>query len=139
LRNIVKQDIIHYDTSTPRRVHLAESAYVHGAKPITSSIFLILLALSDRERHGLGIADEIESRTQGKVRVGPGTLYNAIRKMSEAGLIAEVAFAPDPDDDDPRRRYYRITSLGRRRMHEEVERLSVVLAMARQKAVPQGE
>ena len=109
-----------------------------GAKPITSSTFLILLALADRDRHGLGIADDVESRTDGKVRLGAGTLYNAIRKMSETGLIEEVAIAPDPDDDDPRRRYYRITPLGRRTMRDEIERLSAVLAMARQKSLPLG-
>jgi DNA-binding PadR family transcriptional regulator len=106
-----------------------------GAKPITSSNFLILLALADRERHGLGIADDIETRTGGKVRVGAGTLYNAIRKLSESRLIEEVADAPDPEDDDPRRRYYRITSLGRKTVRIEAERLSAVLSIALDKSV----
>jgi DNA-binding PadR family transcriptional regulator len=106
-----------------------------GAKPITSSTFLILLALADRDRHGLGIADEVEERTDGKVRLGAGTLYNAIRKASEAGLIGEVTAPPDPDDDDPRRRYYRVTQLGRRTLRAELERLSAVLSMAREKSL----
>jgi hypothetical protein len=84
-----------------------------GAKPLTSSVFHILLALADEERHGLGIADEVERRTEGAVEIGPGTLYNAIRKMLESGLIEEPATRPDP----------------------EAQRLDRVLAAARDKAV----
>lgn len=107
-----------------------------GAKPITSSTFLVLIALADRDRHGLGIADEIEERTGGRVRLGPGTLYNAIRKMAEAGLIREAPLPPDPEDDDPRRRYYSITAAGRRALGDELERLAAIVSMARDKSLP---
>lgn len=107
-----------------------------GAKPLTSSTFLVLLALADRDRHGLGIADEIEARTDGTVRLGAGTLYNAVRKASEGGLIQEVTVPPDPEDDDPRRRYYRITARGRRALDVELTRLRAVVAMAREKSLP---
>jgi DNA-binding PadR family transcriptional regulator len=106
-----------------------------GAKPLTSSVFHILLALADEERHGLGIAGEVAQRTDGAVELGPGTLYNAIRKMLESGLIEEPAQRPDPQHDDPRRRYYRITGVGRRMLEEEARRLDRILAAARDKAV----
>jgi DNA-binding PadR family transcriptional regulator len=106
-----------------------------GAKPLTSSVFHILLALADEDRHGLGIAEEIERRTGGAVELGPGTLYNAIRKMLQSGLIQEPTQRPAPPDDDPRRRYYRITRMGRRLLEQEAERLDRVLAAARDKQV----
>jgi DNA-binding PadR family transcriptional regulator len=106
-----------------------------GAKPLTSSVFHILLALADEERHGLGIAEEVERRTGGAVEIAPGTLYNAIRKMLESGLIEEPANRPDPEHDDPRRRYYRITRIGRKLLEEEARRLDRVLAAVRDKAV----
>lgn len=106
-----------------------------GAKPLTSSVFHILLALADADRHGLGIAAEVERRTDGAVELGPGTLYNAIRKMLESGLIQETARRPAPPHDDPRRRYYSMTRLGRRLLEQEAERLDRVLAAAREKQV----
>ncbi len=104
-----------------------------GTKPLTSSVFFILLALADRPRHGLGIADEVERRTEGDVQLGPGTLYNALRKMLALGLIEEPSERPDPDDDDPRRRYYQITVAGRQAVSAEAERLERVVAAARDK------
>lgn len=106
-----------------------------GAKPLTSSVFHILLALADQDRHGLGIAEEIESRTAGAVELGPGTLYNAIRKMLEAGLIKEATTRPEPAQDDPRRRYYTVTLAGRRLLGKEARRLDLILAAARDKRV----
>ncbi len=106
-----------------------------GAKPITSSVFHILLALADKDRHGLGIAEEIENRTDGAVELGPGTLYNAIHKMLDARLIEEPKRRPDTDNDDPRRRYYRITPSGRKTLEREATRLDLVLAAAREKRV----
>jgi DNA-binding PadR family transcriptional regulator len=93
-----------------------------GTKPLTSSAFFILLALADRPRHGLGIADEVERRTEGEVELGPGTLYNALRKMLALGLIEDAPDRPDPEEDDPRRRYYRITEAGRQAVSAEAER-----------------
>ncbi len=106
-----------------------------GAKPLTSSVFHILLALADDDRHGLGIAEEVEQRTDGAVELGPGTLYNAIHKMLDARLIEEPKRRPDLNNDDPRRRYYRITASGRKTLEHEATRLDRVLAAAREKHV----
>ena len=106
-----------------------------GAKPLTSSVFLVLLSLADADRHGLGISDEVAERTGGKVTLGPGTLYNTIRRMLEEGLIEESDRRPAPEDDDPRRRYYRITPEGLRACRAEAERLAAVVAVASEKAI----
>ncbi len=103
-----------------------------GAKPLTGSVFHILLALVDEDRHGLGIAEEVEHRTDGAVELGPGTLYNAIHKMLDARLIEEPKRRPN---DDPRRRYYRITASGRQTLEREATRLDRILAAAREKHV----
>ena len=102
-----------------------------GTKPLTSSSFLVLLGVAERPRHGLGIADEVERRTDGAVEIGPGTLYTALHRMVASGLIEESSQRPDPDDDDPRRRYYRITRSGREALAVETERLQKVLAAVR--------
>ena len=104
-----------------------------GAKPITGSAFYILLALADSARHGLGIIEDIEGRTNGEVSLGPGTLYHAIRKLESAGLIVESADRPAPEHDDPRRRYYEITERGREVGSQEAARLDRVLQVARSK------
>ncbi|MGH9318627.1 MAG: PadR family transcriptional regulator [Vicinamibacteria bacterium] len=106
-----------------------------GIKPITSSSFYVLLALADGPRHGLGIASEIERRSGGEVRLGPGTLYNAIRKALEQKLIAEERSRPAPEEDDPRRRYYRITRQGEAALSAEASKLERLLRAAREKAV----
>jgi len=95
----------------------------------------ILLALADEERHGYGIMKEVEGRTRGEVRLGPGTLYGAIKRMLAEGLVEESAERPDPELDDQRRRYYRITGFGRRVVGAEVERLAVLVRAARAKNV----
>jgi DNA-binding PadR family transcriptional regulator len=94
------------------------------------STFLILLALADQPRHGLGIIDDIEERTNGDVRMGPGTLYGTLQKLVDDGLIRETANAPDPEDDDPRRRYYVITAGGTRELRREAERLQALVQAA---------
>jgi len=105
-----------------------------GGKPLTSSVFYILLALADADRHGLGIAADVEERTGGDVKLGPGTLYNAIKNMLADGLI-EMARRSAPEADDPRRRYYSITGPGRRLLKQEAARLDRVLAAARDKRI----
>ena len=95
----------------------------------------ILLALADRDRHGLGIAQEVESITNGRVALGAGTLYGTIKRLLEQGLIEDRAGSPRDDRDDPRRRYYRITPLGRRALSEETAGLARVLTAARAKRV----
>jgi DNA-binding PadR family transcriptional regulator len=106
-----------------------------GIKPLTSSSFYVLLALADGPKHGLGIAAEIEERTGGEVRLGPGTLYNAIKKMLEQKLIVEERTRPAPEEDDPRRRYYRMTRTGEAALSAEASKLERVLRAARAKAV----
>lgn len=109
------------------------------SRPPTSASFLILLALADGPLHGLGIADEVGRSTGGSLGLGPGTLYTTLRRMLDGGLIEESPDRPDPDDDDPRRRYYRITAKGRKRITSDVEDLHALLAAARAKGVlPSG-
>jgi DNA-binding PadR family transcriptional regulator len=95
----------------------------------------ILLALADKERHGYGIMKEVEERTGGEVRLGPGTLYGAIKRMLADGLVEESVERPDPELDDQRRRYYRITGFGRRVVGAEIERLARLVSAARAKNV----
>ena len=82
--------------------------------PLTPAVLNILLALADEERHGYGIMQEVEARTGGETRLGPGTLYGSIKRMLADGLIEESDERPDPEMDDQRRRYYRITGFGRK-------------------------
>ena len=93
----------------------------------------ILLALSTQERHGYGIMKEVESDSQGKVKMGPGTLYGSIGRMIEAGLIRESDKRVDPEMDDERRVYYKITGLGREALTAELERYREVVAIAKKK------
>ena len=102
-------------------------------RPFTLSrdTFHILVALADRERHGYSIMREVEERTAGDVRLSPSTLYSAIKRLLEEGLIQELEERPDPEHDDERRRYYRITKAGRRAAIEEARQLEKLLADAR--------
>jgi DNA-binding PadR family transcriptional regulator len=93
--------------------------------------FHILIALADRERHGYSIMQEIAERTSGKVQLSPSSLYSAMKRLLEAGLIDELDERPDPEHDDVRRRYYRVTRAGRRAAAEEAHRLQQLLSQAR--------
>jgi DNA-binding PadR family transcriptional regulator len=107
--------------------------------PLTPAVLHILLALSDEERHGYGIMREVEERTGGRTRMGPGTLYGSVKRMLADGLIEESDERPDPAMDDQRRRYYRITDFGRRVAGAEAERLSGLVETARaRKLLPGG-
>jgi DNA-binding PadR family transcriptional regulator len=97
------------------------------------SEFQILLALLDEERHGYGIKREVSARTDGDVQLGPGTLYGSIKRMVGSGLIEESDERPDPDLDDERRRYYRITPLGRKVAAAEARRMERLVGIARAK------
>ena len=101
--------------------------------PLTPAMFHILLALADKERHGYDIMREIEERSEGKMRLGPGTLYGSIKRMLSDGLIEELDERPDPELDDERRRYYHLTDLGRRVAVAEAERLERLVKSARSK------
>jgi len=103
--------------------------------PLTVPVFHALMALADAERHGYGIIQEVAARTDGAVRLRTGTLYNAIRHMLRDGLVEESDERPDPALDDERRRYYRITTLGRAVARAEAQRLERMVAVARAKRV----
>jgi DNA-binding PadR family transcriptional regulator len=92
------------------------------------AIFQIVIALADQPLHGYGIMLDIAERSQGKVKLSPGTLYGAIKQMLEEGLIEEVA---GKQADDERRRYYRITRDGREAARQEMARMSALLNHAR--------
>ena len=102
-----------------------------GAAPLTPAMFHILLALADSERHGYGIMREVERATDGAFQLGPGTLYRSIKQMLALGLVEESDERPDPELDDERRRYYRITSAGRRAASVEAQRLARLVSEAR--------
>jgi DNA-binding PadR family transcriptional regulator len=101
--------------------------------PLPTSEFQILLALADEERHGYGIMREVAGRTGGDVQLGPGTLYGSIKRMVARRLIEESDERPDSSLDDERRRYYRITPLGRRTVVAEARRLERLVGIARAK------
>ncbi len=101
--------------------------------PLTPVVLHILLALSAGERHGYAIAQEVESLTEGKVRMGPGTLYGSIQRMVASGLVEHVARRPHASADDERRRYYRLTALGKQVLELELGRLDAVVALARRR------
>ena len=104
-------------------------------KPLTPAVLHILLALSTRERHGYGIMKQVGEESQGKVKMGPGTLYGSIGRMIDAGLIEESDRRVDPEMDDERRVYYRITTSGRHALEVELQRYREVVAVARSKAL----
>jgi DNA-binding PadR family transcriptional regulator len=104
-------------------------------KPLTPAIVHILLALADEDRHGYGIMQEVARLTEGRVRMGPGTLYGTIKRLLAARFIEEADERPDPELDDERRRYYRLTSAGRRALESETSRVAALLAAARAKKV----
>jgi DNA-binding PadR family transcriptional regulator len=99
--------------------------------PLTPAVFHILVALGDGESHGYAIMQDILTRTSGSVRLSPGTLYGAVGRLLEDGLIEELDERPDPKMDDTRRRYYRLTNLGIRVLAAETARLAELLRAAR--------
>jgi DNA-binding PadR family transcriptional regulator len=106
--------------------------------PLTPAVFHILLALADSERHGYGIMQEIAMRTNGSMRVGPGTLYGSIKRMLVDGLIEASDERPDPEMDDERRRYYRLTGFGQRVLRAEAHRLEQIVRIAHAKSILPG-
>jgi DNA-binding PadR family transcriptional regulator len=101
--------------------------------PLSPAVFHILLALADEERHGYGIMQEVERRTNGAVQLGPGTLYGAIKRLLTNRLIVEVDERPDPELNDERRRYYRLTEVGLGVLSAEAARLDEMVRQARAK------
>lgn len=101
--------------------------------PLTPAVFHVLLALAEGERHGYAIMREVAETTQGQVKLGPGTLYGTIKRLLEGGLIEESDRRPDPELDDERRRYYRLTGHGRRVVKAEAARYEELTKLARRK------
>jgi DNA-binding PadR family transcriptional regulator len=102
--------------------------------PLTPVVLHILLSLADERqgKHGYAVAREVEEETEGHIRMGPGTLYGSIQRMLDASLIDE-RHSRSASDEDERRRYYKITPLGRRVLELEVSRLAAIVAIARRK------
>lgn len=105
---------------------------------LTPAVFHILLALADEDRHGYGIMLEVAARTNQQVVMGPGTLYGTLKRMLESGFIEECGERVDPDLNDERRRYYRLTRQGRRAARSEAERLRDLVHMAQSKSLLKG-
>jgi DNA-binding PadR family transcriptional regulator len=103
--------------------------------PLTPAVFHIMLALATEERHGYSIMREVDAYTQGQLRLGTTTLYRSIKQMLGAHLIEEAEVRPDPELDDERRRYYRLTSYGRRVLGAEAARLEALVDLAKAKGV----
>jgi DNA-binding PadR family transcriptional regulator len=99
--------------------------------PLPAAVFHILMAVADEDRHGYAIIQEVTARTSGEVRLSPGTLYRSVQRMLEQDLIVEVHERPAPEVDDERRRYYRITTFGKKVATAEVQRLSDLVRLAR--------
>jgi DNA-binding PadR family transcriptional regulator len=106
--------------------------------PLPVATFHILLAVADDDRHGYAIIQDVAARTAGELKLSAGTLYRSVQRMMEQGLIVEPRERPEPALDDERRRYYRITSLGRKVAEAEARRLSQLVRMARQRGFAPG-
>jgi DNA-binding PadR family transcriptional regulator len=101
--------------------------------PLKPNVFHVLLSLADDDQHGYGIMQEVLLRTNGKVRLWPATLYGTLKRLTDDDLIAESGDRPAPDRDDARRRYYRLTTLGRRVLTAECRRLENLVSVIRTK------
>jgi DNA-binding PadR family transcriptional regulator len=106
--------------------------------PLPSTTFQILVAVADEDRHGYAIMQDVAERTNGALKLSPGTLYGSIRRMLEEGLIVELNDRERPDKDDERRRYYRITAFGRSVAQAEAARLATLLRQAKAAGLVRG-
>jgi DNA-binding PadR family transcriptional regulator len=101
--------------------------------PLTPAVFHILLALSSGARHGYGIMKQVEADSEGKVNMGPGTLYGSLKRMLDAGLVEESDKQVDPEMDDERRIYYQITGVGIQALAAELERYKRIVTLAQER------
>jgi DNA-binding PadR family transcriptional regulator len=107
--------------------------------PLPAAAFQILMSLADDDLHGYEIMRRVEQQTDGRTRIGPGTLYSSIQVLLDAGFITEVALRGEAGSNDERRRYYRLTTAGRKAARDEAERLADVLRVARAKKILRGK
>ena len=112
---------------------MAEKIEPEKFLPLPSAVFHILLVLGDGEQHGYAIMGAVSALTEGQLRMGPGTLYGAIKRMLQDGLIEESEERCDPRANDERRRYYRLTAVGARAASLEAKRLEGLVKAARRK------
>ena len=103
--------------------------------PLTAAVFYILPALASSEKHGYEIMKQVKQDSQGQVKMGTGTLYGSLKRMLANGLIEEAGEKPDPTRADERRRYYRLTELGRRAFTIELQRYARVVSIAGQRSL----
>ena len=106
--------------------------------PLPPATFHILVALADEDRHGYAIMQDVAARTEGDLKLSPGTLYRSIQRMLDQHLIEELSERPAPELDDERRRYYRITRWGTTVAKAEARRLAQMLKLARAKGLAPG-
>lgn len=116
---------------SPRRPVASDEPDPLSFLPLPKDTFHILVSLADRERHGYSVMQDVAERTDGTLRLSPSTLYASIKRLLAQDLIEELDERPDPARDDERRRYYRLTRLGRRVAMAEARRLERLLADAR--------
>jgi DNA-binding PadR family transcriptional regulator len=130
-------DITNCDIDSRLRMAQSNNS-LHEYLPLTPAAFQILLALAEDEKHGYAIMQDVEEYSGGKITIGPGTLYGSLKRMLASGLVEESDDRPDPGLDDQRRRYYRLTRLGRRVLSAEARRLANLLNLARARQVLEG-
>src|SRR5882724_11906318 len=106
--------------------------------PLPPATFHILMAVSDEVRHGYAIIQDVAARTGGELKLSAGTLYRSIQRMLEQGLLIETRDRPAPEEDDERRRYYRITPFGIAVARAETRRLTQLVRLARESGFSAG-
>jgi DNA-binding PadR family transcriptional regulator len=122
-----------YISIRPKELVMKQNEPPEAGLDLTPAMFQVLLALGDGEKHGYAILKEVEEQTNGHVRLSTGTLYAMIKRLLGDGIIAECRNRPPAEEDDQRRRYYRLTALGRQVATAEAERLERIIATAREK------
>lgn len=120
---------------TVRSAMPAATADPDSFLPLTPAVFHVLLALADGERHGYAIMQSVLEATEGRIAMGPGTLYGTLKRLLESELIEESEARPDPELDDERRRYYRLGALGQRVVAAESRRYAALVRVARAKGL----
>ncbi len=117
---------------------MSNPSEVEAFLPLPLATFHILVSLGAGDRHGYAIIQDVESRTGGRLKLSPGTLYRSIQRMVEQGLIVEARRRPPASEDDPRRRYYRLTALGEAVARAEAGRFAELVKLARASGLAPG-